>query len=215
MRLILVRHGQTSSNVARLLDTADPGADLTALGHEQAAALPRALADERVEALYASTLARTQQTAAPLAQALGLDVHVRAGVREVRAGTLEMRGDDAAIRAYVDTVLRWADGDLAARLPGGEDGAEVLGRYDEVLAEVAGSGAGTAVVVSHGAVIRSWTAARAENVTTEWVARTSITNTGAVVLDGDPWVGWRALTWEGQALGGPALEAPGADGPVG
>ena len=39
MRLILIRHGETTANVALALDTAFPGADLTELGHAQAAAL--------------------------------------------------------------------------------------------------------------------------------------------------------------------------------
>jgi len=39
MRLILIRHGQTVSNVGGLLDTAHPGADLTPLGRQQAGSL--------------------------------------------------------------------------------------------------------------------------------------------------------------------------------
>ena len=100
MRLILVRHGQTSSNISRALDTTEPGPDLTNLGRAQAAALPRMLDGTPIEAIYASTLVRTQQTAAPLAAAHGLDVQVRAGLREVSAGELEMRFD-AVARANV------------------------------------------------------------------------------------------------------------------
>src|SRR5665647_1038410 len=74
MRLILVRHGQTSSNISRALDTAEPGPDLTDLGRAQAAALSRVLDGAPIGAIYASTLVRTQQTAAPLAAAHGLDV---------------------------------------------------------------------------------------------------------------------------------------------
>src|SRR5690606_13810229 len=86
MRLILIRHGQTSSNVADLLDTAEPGADLTDLGRQQASAVPRSLADEDIDVVYASTLVRTQQTAEPLVAERGLELRVRDGVREVRAG---------------------------------------------------------------------------------------------------------------------------------
>ncbi|POC80683.1 histidine phosphatase family protein, partial [Vibrio vulnificus] len=43
MRLILIRHGQTESNVHRLLDTAMPGPGLTELGQQQAAGLVSAL----------------------------------------------------------------------------------------------------------------------------------------------------------------------------
>lgn len=64
MRLILIRHGQTPSNVAFLLDTAVPGPGLTDLGEKQAAALPQTLADVDIDLLYVSTLTRTQLTAA-------------------------------------------------------------------------------------------------------------------------------------------------------
>ena len=60
MRLILIRHGQTTSNVDGLLDTAEPGAGLTSLGFVQAAALPDALGGESIELLYASTLVRAR-----------------------------------------------------------------------------------------------------------------------------------------------------------
>ncbi|PVU82660.1 histidine phosphatase family protein [Cellulomonas sp. WB94] len=200
MRLILVRHGQTSSNVAGLLDTDEPGAGLTGLGLEQAAALPGVLGAEPIEVLYASTLLRTQQTVAPLASFLGLEIRIRDGLREVRAGSLEMLGDEASVQTYLTTSFAWSSGDLHARMPGAESGAEVFARYDAVVAEIAASGAGTAAIVSHGSVIRTWTAARAENVTADFAARNALANTGAVVLEGSPSAGWRALTWEGRAV---------------
>lgn len=212
MRLILVRHGQTSSNVGGLLDTAEPGADLTDLGREQAAALPAALGDEPLDLIVASTLVRTQQTALPLATATRLETVVRRGVREIGAGDLEMRGDMASVRTYLGTIFEWSAGNLGVRVPGGESGAEFFARYDEAVAEVAATGASSAVVVSHGAAIRSWVAARTDNVTVEHAATHPVTNTGAVVLEGSPADGWTALTWEGHALGGPAVEELDADG---
>ena len=54
MRLLLIRHGRTASNVTRLLDTAPPGAPLDDVGLDQARALADTLADEPIEAVYAS-----------------------------------------------------------------------------------------------------------------------------------------------------------------
>ena len=71
MRLILVRHGQTSANVNRALDTAEPGAPLTRLGHDQARLVAEALVGEGVSGIFTSHLMRTRQTARPLAQRLG------------------------------------------------------------------------------------------------------------------------------------------------
>ncbi|MCX5052721.1 MULTISPECIES: histidine phosphatase family protein [unclassified Streptomyces] len=211
MRLLLVRHGQTPSNVDFLLDTAVPGPGLTALGERQAAALPEALADEDIEALYASTLVRTQLTAMPLATARGLDVLVRDGIRELTAGDLEMLpGDTEQGALYMKTVFAWAAGDTALRMPGGESGAEALARYDAVVAEAAGSGAGTVAMVSHGAAIRMWTAARADNVDVAFAAARPLDNTGVVILEGSPADGWKALTWAGATVA-----ASGDSGPAG
>ena len=135
MRLLLIRHGQTPSNLKHLLDTEAPGPALTPLGQEQAAALPQALAAEQIDALYASTLVRTQLTAAPLAAATRLEVPVRDGIRELAAGDLEMRGDDDAAALYLATAFAWSVGDTGRRMPGGENGVEALGRFDAVVAE--------------------------------------------------------------------------------
>jgi len=204
MRLILVRHGQSPSNVRHLLDTAVPGPGLTELGAAQAGALPQALAGEHVDAIYASNLARAQLTAAPLARALGLPVHVRDGLREVSAGELEMRDDAASVERYLTTVFAWPAGDLGLRMPGGESGTEVLVRFDQVVAEVASRGSRTALLVSHGAAIRVWTATRADNVDATFAATRALTNTGVVVLEGDPAAGWHVMSWTGAAVDGPA-----------
>ncbi|MFE9675031.1 histidine phosphatase family protein [Streptomyces sp. NPDC006259] len=212
MRLLLVRHGETPTNVARLLDTAVPGPGLTALGERQAAALPEALADEDIDALYASTLVRTRLTAAPLAAARGLDVLVRDGIREISAGDLELLpGESREGERYMRTVFAWAAGDLALRMPGGESGTEFLERYDAVVAEAAASGARTVALVSHGAAIRAWTVARALNVDVPFAAAHRLANTGVIVLDGSPSDGFKALTWAGATVapageGGPAGE---------
>lgn len=105
MRLILIRHGQTPSNVGHHLDTAEPGPGLTDLGHEQARELPAALAGEPIDALYVSTLLRTQQTAAPLAEERGLALRIRRGLREITAGRLEMANDEESIRTYMRVAL--------------------------------------------------------------------------------------------------------------
>lgn len=61
--------------------TADPA--LSELGHAQAAATADFLAAERIDHLVASPLRRACQTARPLADALGLDIEVVEGLREI------------------------------------------------------------------------------------------------------------------------------------
>jgi probable phosphoglycerate mutase len=217
VRIILIRHGQTPSNVAGLLDTAPPGPGLTELGVEQADAVPVALAGERIDAVFASTLTRAQDTAAPLAAARGLPVIVRDGLREVAAGDLEMRGDLEAVHAYLSVVRRWLDGQVEVRMPGGESAVEVLERFDAVATEAANEvpDGGAAALVSHGAAIRIWAAARAVNLPNTFGAINNLRNTGVVILDGDPAGGWTAVSWTDAAIGGPGVDDPGASGPAG
>ncbi|EMY35775.1 isomerase [Arthrobacter crystallopoietes BAB-32] len=214
MRLLLIRHGQTPSNIKGLLDTDIPGPELTSLGHDQARALPQALAGEPIERLYASTAIRTQLTASPLAEATRLEVGVRDGLREISAGAYEMLGDVDSVRAYLETVFAWTAGELDGRMPGGPDGHETFGRFDDVVAEAEAEGLGTVALFSHGAMIRSWAGARAENLDAGFVASNVLSNTGVVVLEGSGG-NWEARTWMGEAVGGRALADPLTDGPAG
>ncbi|WP_130797118.1 histidine phosphatase family protein [Streptomyces otsuchiensis] len=201
MRLLLIRHGQTPSNVRQLLDTAEPGPGLTPLGQRQAEALPAALAGEEIGALYASNLTRAQQTAEPLATRTGLEIQVRDGIRELSAGELEMRGDESSVETYLSTVFAWSAGDTEARMPGGENGEEALSRFDAVVREAAGTGVPTVAMVSHGAAIRMWAAARADNVDVAFAAAHHLENTGVVVLSGTPDAGWHAERWADRTVG--------------
>jgi broad specificity phosphatase PhoE len=204
MRLLLVRHGQTLSNVNHLLDTGHPGPVLTELGEQQAAALLEALSSEDIKAIFASTLLRAQQTAQPLADDRGLPVQVRDGIREIDAGELEMRSDQEAVDLYVRTVIGWADGKLDTRLPGGPDGASVLAAYDEVVSEIESlvSDDQTALLVSHGAAIRTWVAARVAGLSAEFAAANALANTAVVILQGSMMTGWSLVSWDGRAVTG-------------
>lgn len=182
MRLILVRHGRTASNVGFLLDTAEPGADLDETGREQARALVERLSDYPVEAIYASTLVRTQQTASPLAEARGLSPQVLPGLREISAGDDELSSDAAR---YIGTLIRWSEGDVAARIPGGEDAAEFFARFDGAIAQVISGGHEVAAVVSHGAALRTWASNRVPGFV-EALGHGHLDNTGVVVIDGAP-----------------------------
>ncbi|NAZ86852.1 histidine phosphatase family protein [Kineococcus indalonis] len=214
MRLLLVRHGQTPSNVRRLLDTGVPGPGLTDLGREQAEALADTLAGEGVGAVTASSQVRAQLTAAPLAARLGLDVAVDAGLREIEAGEVEMRGDDEAVVRYFGVVTAWLGGDLAAALPGAPDGHAFFARYDAAVAAAAerarAAGVGTFALVSHGAAIRAWAGARAVNLSARFVLDTGLLNTGVVDLRGDVDGGWTCESWTGAALEAVQAEAAGA-----
>ncbi|MFD2028876.1 histidine phosphatase family protein [Promicromonospora aerolata] len=215
MRLLLLRHGQTPSNVEGLLDTAHPGPGLTTLGERQAAAVPHALRDRQVDAIAVSPLVRTARTAAPLARARGLEPLTVDGLQEIEAGELEMAGAHTAHQRYLGTAFAWARGDVDRAMPGGPDGRAFLGRYDRAVEAIAARGWDSVVVVSHGAAIRAWVSSRAAGVDIDHVERTALANTGLVEVDGDPVGGWRLVDWTSEPVGGIELDAPAADDPTG
>jgi broad specificity phosphatase PhoE len=206
MRLILIRHGQTPANVDGVLESTVPGPGLTALGEEEAAALPATLADEKIGAIFASTQVRSQLTAAPLAAALGLTVEVRDGLKEIAAGDGEGRTDRAAVMVYVKTFLAWIDGDLDVRMPGAENGHEVLARFGEVVDEAEQLGHETVAFVSHGAVIRTWAGTHTDDLDSEFFRTHFVTNTGYVIVEGSTAEGWHLDAWEGGGVFDTALE---------
>ena len=66
--------------------------------------------------VFASPHRRAQQTAAPLAAALGVPTATIDGLGEVEAGGLEMAGDGTAVETYLQTVFSWARGELDSRM---------------------------------------------------------------------------------------------------
>lgn len=213
MRLFLLRHGQTHGNVSGALDTAHPGLDLTDLGQRQAEAAARALGDEGVGAIAVSTLTRTHQTAAPLATALGVTPVEHDGLREVAAGEFEMRSDEQAVLGYLGTIARWLDGDLNERMPEGETGVGFLERYDAAIASTCALGVDSALVVSHGAAIRTWVTHRATGEHAP--IHEGLHNTGCITLDGSPEQGWTIVSWQREAIGGAWLDDEQAPDPTG
>lgn len=197
---MLIRHGQTPANVEGSLDTFLPGPGLTDLGARQASALVDALAEREVQAVFASEATRAQLTAEPLAAARGLPVEVLPGVYEVQAGALERRTDETSITAYITTLRLWREGDLDASTPGGEDGHQMLKRVDAAVDAICDRGLDAAVLVSHGALIRTWSGLRCAG--TGQLAAESLDNTGIVTLEGDQTSGWRLVSWNNAPAGG-------------
>lgn len=201
MRLILIRHGQTASNVAQALDTAAPGAPLDATGLAQAKALARKLGADEVDAVFSSNLLRAKMTASPLALARGLEVVEHAGLTEISAGELEMRKDSDAQLAYREVFFKWLSGDLSAKVPGGEDALTALARFDAVIEQAREAGTGRLVVVSHAAMLVTWLSSRSTNFDASLLSPIPLANTGVVSLEADASSRWKLRSWQDRQLG--------------
>lgn len=198
-RLILVRHGQSHSNVARRLDTRPPGAELTDLGREQAREFARTRPGPPGLLLH-SVAHRAAQTAVEIGAELSRPAIEVEGIHEVQAGDLEDRDDDEAIAAFNSVYQRWHLGDLDAAMPGGETGRQVLDRYLPVVTDLRRrhlddpDWTGDIVVVSHGAAIRLVAAVLA-GLDGSFVLENHLANTEAVALAPLTGERWSCVQW--------------------
>lgn len=190
MRLILIRHGETDCNVAHQLDTAYPGAPLNENGLAQAEALVEAIAHEPIDALYASTLTRAQQTAAPLAASRGLEVAVVDGIQEIAAGVEEMSDD---WRTYVGMLNSWSPENMDACLEGGETARQFLARYTGAVAAMEAAGHERVALVSHGAALRVWSIWQDPRIGFENAQ--PLRNTQWIVMNGSTKAGFSIERW--------------------
>jgi broad specificity phosphatase PhoE len=154
--LWLVRHGESTWNVAGLAQGHNDEAELTERGLRQAAEAAAQFGYRPVRAIYASDLRRAQQTAAAFAAVLGLPVCADVRLRERSLGVLE--GTAHKVIGASSTGL--ADGlviDPDVRPPAGESVRDLYQRAagfcDDLAADLR-DGSGDVVVIAHGGTVR-------------------------------------------------------------
>lgn len=156
-RLVLIRHGESNTTVARVLGGPRSCTGLSELGRHQADRLRDRLAEtgELAEAtvLYSSGYPRAIETAEAVAPVLGLDVRCDDRFGEHDPGP---DCDGLTFREFVDRhgVPDWQGDPHSVRFPGGESVAEFHHRVGEaVSAAVHEHTGGLLVVACHGGVV--------------------------------------------------------------
>jgi probable phosphomutase (TIGR03848 family) len=159
--VLLVRHGITPST-GQVLPGRAPGLHLAEAGQQQAARLAERLAGwapvngsrPQIAAVYASPLERTQETAKPIAAALGLRLRVARGLIECDFG--EWTGETLKTLMKLPewaTVQRYPSG---FRFPGGESFSGMQARMVQSMADLRSRHPGeTIVAVSHADPIKA------------------------------------------------------------
>ena len=152
--LLLVRHGQTPTTGATLPGRAK-GLHLAEAGLAQAEAVAARIgALHNVDAVYASPLERTRETAAPIAKAVGQRVKVDKGLLECEFGEWTGRKlSELNKLPEWQTVQRYPSG---FRFPGGESFTEMSQRMASTLDRLGAAHRGkTIVAVSHADPIKA------------------------------------------------------------
>ncbi|MCU1497937.1 MAG: hypothetical protein JWM47_1890 [Acidimicrobiales bacterium] len=152
--VLLVRHGQTPTTGSTLPGRAK-GLHLAEAGQAQAQAVADRIGGlQRVEAVYASPLERTRETAAPIAKAVGQRVKVDRGLLECEFGEWTGRKlSELNKLPEWQTVQRYPSG---FRFPGGESFTEMQQRMVSTLERLGAAHRGkTVVLVSHADPIKA------------------------------------------------------------
>jgi phosphoserine phosphatase len=156
LRIIFVRHGQTIYNVeSRYQGHTD--APLSDLGRRQSIMAARALADERIAAVYSSDLGRAVQTAEAIAARHDLPVRTDLRLRECAFGDWEGLTVSQIEERYPDLFASYRQDSVAHRAPGGERLEALQARVAAAIDDIARAHSDdTVVVVTHGGPIRAF-----------------------------------------------------------
>ncbi|MCL5745502.1 MAG: histidine phosphatase family protein [Acidobacteria bacterium] len=149
----LIRHAE-NDYVGRRLAGWSPDVHLNEEGRAQAGRLADRLANTGISVLYSSPLERALETAAPLAERLGLEVQIRDALGEIRFG--EWTGH------YIEDLRQdplWQHYNAfrsSTRAPGGESMLDVQLRIVTEIESLRRQHTdGTIAIVSHGDAIRA------------------------------------------------------------
>jgi broad specificity phosphatase PhoE len=153
-RLLLTRHGESTSNASRRF-TGHSEAALTALGRRQARALGRRLRHTPIDAAYASDLQRALDTARLATTGRGLEVQIEPRLREMSFGEWEGLTYDEIREGWPDHHHMLRSFDDSFHAPGGEPYSQTRTRIVEAFGEIAGRHRDeTVLIVAHGGTIQ-------------------------------------------------------------
>ncbi|MEZ0362305.1 histidine phosphatase family protein [Mycobacterium sp. pUA109] len=195
--LTFIRHGQSEANADGIIDTDMPGPGLTPEGKKQADQIAHQLSRNGYDGVYASSMARAQQTAAPLAHELGRRVEVLPGLREIDAGWYDGGPSARADSTYLLAPKQWLRGDRANAIPGSIDGDAFNDQFGAAVQKIYASGDAKPVAFAHGAAIMVWTLMNVKNPKDSLLSDHPLPNVGRVVITGSPATGWTLTDWDG------------------
>jgi broad specificity phosphatase PhoE len=195
--LTFIRHAESQSNATHVINTDIPGPGLTEEGQAQAAQLAHQLSHNTFDGVYASDMVRTQQTAAPLAQALGTRVEILPGLREIDAGWYNDTPTKNEDRTYLVAPADWLNGDRKDAVPGSISGTEFNDQFTAAVQKIYDSGNTKPVAFSHAEAIMYWTLMNVKNPKDSLATSHHLPNLGRVVVTGSPATGWTLVDWDG------------------
>jgi len=167
--LFIVRHADAIPEADEIIPSGIyDDLPLSRLGREQALVLAERLGSLNFDALYSSPLRRCLQTAAPLAERLGLQPTVVEDLKEIKLGNLRPLPHDGEDLEALSRALQERQADIVRLageaghwdvIPDSEPSKSFRGRVVEALDEIAHNHIGQRVLAfAHGGVVNAYVA---------------------------------------------------------
>jgi probable phosphoglycerate mutase len=152
--VLFVRHGENEWTEKDKLAGRTPGVHLNKYGHQQVEALGKRLAEVKLDAIYASPLERTMETAQAIAQHHQLEIKTREGLLEVDYGDWTGQAVKKLSKTQSWPIIQFYPS--GAGFPGGESMYDMQTRFvQEINGLIARHPGGTIAVVGHADLIKA------------------------------------------------------------
>lgn len=152
--LYILRHGETEYNRLGMVQGNGIDAPLNEKGEWQAGRFFEQYRDVPFQKIYVSPLQRTRQTVAGFAQK-GIPVEVLPGLREISWGIQEgVAFTPETSTMYQQTCERWKNGDLTARIEGGDTPPELAELQQVAFQRILSCPEELVLICTHGRAIR-------------------------------------------------------------
>ena len=177
--VIMVRHGQSESNVKKTF-TGQLNALLTQTGREQALRMAQYLDKYRIDKIYVSSLERAVETAQPIALRQNCPVEKQDELMEINSGLWQGLTFTEIAEKYPQTYEAWRENIGLATPDGGETCKQLYDRVTALFKKVLEEPEETVCLVCHAtpirmmeSYIRCGSAAGAQEI--PWVPNASVT----------------------------------------
>ena len=151
----IIRHGETELNKLRLLQGRGINASVNKVGRSQAHAIAKALSIYPIQKIVTSSLIRTQESAAPLAEIKSINIESWKELDEMSFGDLEGKSFNNVLDQLKFLQNEWSFGNTKIPVPGGESPEDVYERAGKKTREIAENSSETHIAVFiHGRLIR-------------------------------------------------------------
>ncbi len=152
----LVRHAEAQGNTLRIFQ-GHTDAPISDKGYQQLALLRERFHDIPLDAVYASPLERTRETAKAVNYYHNLPIHYDAGLKEINGGLFEGRRWEDLPTLFPEAYGLWENDFSRFEVEKGESMRQVYDRMRRTVDGIVQKEAGkTIAIVSHGCAIRNF-----------------------------------------------------------